>query len=410
VKQTPRLVTCVRTLVAAAVMLGASPGVAAATYAAEWVAQSPNPTVEQGDTTTVSFTFKNVGDETWSRDGMPSVSLGTSNPLDRPSQFYNADDWRDPGRPTRVDQPAVAPQMNGTFTFIARAPAVTGLRREYFAPLADGVTWMAAGNAHWLDFTVLPVEPPSVTITAAPTWLAKGQSIRVAADVTDNHGVASVAFEVGGQVITQTVAVSGRSYQAELSTAALATGSHALVVRATDLGGRQTLATASFELVTDADGDRLAPPFDCNDNDPSIHPGAIDIPGDSIDQDCVGGPAPFPELTATTTFIYSFAITTRVKRIDVSRLKGGETVTIRCTGRRCAFKTKRYTGLKRGLRSFGRALLRSRRLRAGAKLTVRVTKPRTIGTYTSLEVRRDRAPRIKRACLRPGSSTPRPCP
>ncbi|MBP9085771.1 MAG: sulfatase-like hydrolase/transferase [Kofleriaceae bacterium] len=30
---------------------------------------------------------------------------------------------------------------------------------------------------------------------------------------------------------------------------------------------------------------------DCNDRDPSVHPGAVDVPGDSVDQNCIGGDA-----------------------------------------------------------------------------------------------------------------------
>jgi len=42
------------------------------------------------------------------------------------------------------------------------------------------------------------------------------------------------------------------------------------------------------EVEGDADGDGIRHPADCDDTNPAIHPGAVDIPGDGIDQDCSG--------------------------------------------------------------------------------------------------------------------------
>ena len=81
---------------------------------------------------------------------------------------------------------------------------------------------------------------------------------------------------------------------------------------------------------------------------------------------------------------------------------------MRCAGRGCPFKKRATKIKKRGTRNFGKPF-RGRKLRVGAKVTVSVTKPKTIGRITILTVRRNKDPKFVKRCLRPGSTKPVSC-
>ncbi len=67
-------------------------------------------------------------------------------------------------------------------------------------------------------------------------------------------------------------------------------GRHTFEVRASDSVGNTDAIPArrSWVAVVDQDGDGSLSDADCNDADPSIHPGAVDTPEDGIDENCDG--------------------------------------------------------------------------------------------------------------------------
>jgi hypothetical protein len=76
----------------------------------------------------------------------------------------------------------------------------------------------------------------------------------------------------------------------------------------------------------------------------------------------------------------------------------GARVGVRCKGRNCPYKRKRFTspGKRHTLRALGRTFA------AGTVIEIRVTKPETIGKFTRLRFRAgDRPARLDR-CLNPG--------
>lgn len=211
--------------------------------------KSPNLVLESDEVALSSISARNIGTETW--DGR--VRLVTSRPRGRASGFA-APDWLAADQPSELDEPGVRPGQVGTFTFAVRAP-LTRVRASYeerFAPVVLGVAEMDDRRDGWpqeIDYTVLPPEPPSVTITGAPAAVTAGQPIPVTASASDNRGVARVTFALAGQPAAVDDAAP---YQASLPTAGLRPGRYTLAVTATDIAGHGLATTAAVQLKPDA--------------------------------------------------------------------------------------------------------------------------------------------------------------
>jgi hypothetical protein len=220
---------------------------ATSTYGAAFSAQSfpyaSDPFPLEGGTEMGGYLeMRNTGTETWHPG---QTFLGTTEPRDVASPIQGHD-WVSPNRAATIDHD-VAPGETGRFNFSVRAPTTPGDYDQFFNLVEEGVTWFSDSGGpidHQIEIrvTATPSTAPPCPTGIGADWSCDG-SDRVMC--------------TAGMVMRETCA-------------------HGCTAGACDPAPS-----------TDVDGDGFVAD-DCDDMDPSVHPGATEVCGDGIDQDCDG--------------------------------------------------------------------------------------------------------------------------
>jgi hypothetical protein len=153
----------------------------------------------------------------------------------------------------------------------------------------------------------------------------------------------------------------------------------------------------------DRDGDGVPRPADCDDTTRSVRPGAKEILGNKIDENCNGRAEPFPTLGVDLrqrTAVFS-AFTT-ITELRLSGLRKRQRIRLRCSGGGCPFKQRVIRVRKRGRRDLA-GQLDGARLRGGAKLTIRVTARNRVAKQFAFTFRKGAAAIFLVRCAAPGA-------
>ena len=167
----------------------------------------------------------------------------------------------------------------------------------------------------------------------------------------------------------------------------------------------------------DEDGDGYASiaagGTDCNDQNPAINPGAPDIPGDRIDQNCDGHDAAYPVLHNEIGHELAYS---RRRHRTVGFLKpfkiGGPLVPgmvarLTCSGRGCPYSREAVSvhEAQPGGLVIGKRLV-NQILAPGASVTVSVTRPEYVGEAIRFTTRKHGKMLVEELCVPVGSGTP----
>jgi hypothetical protein len=162
----------------------------------------------------------------------------------------------------------------------------------------------------------------------------------------------------------------------------------------------------------DRDADGFPVPVDCNDADGAIHPGALEIRGNQVDENCDRRAEPFAQLPSLVTA--SWRLTpraTQLRKLVVRNAPKDTGIVVTCKGPGCSFHAAKRLRVKRDLDPVGldRFFGRSKKLRAGARVTVAVTAAQAVGRTYTYVIKSAEVPAADIDCKAPDAKRGTPC-
>lgn len=182
------------------------------------------------------------------------------------------------------------------------------------------------------------------------------------------------------------------------------------VVAPPDGGGGPVAAPAGL----DGDGDGFFAGQDCNDSSQAIRPGAVEIKGNRIDENCDGFAEPFPTVASGVTHNWSFkrnspAFTLAVLKVTQQFPKGWK-AQLKCAGKGCPLKTKTLKAGKVNRKNESNLLSsltkKQRKFRAGQIVEVWVSAPNFNTKVARIALKKGKQPVIEALCVAPDQTRP----
>ena len=157
------------------------------------------------------------------------------------------------------------------------------------------------------------------------------------------------------------------------------------------------------ELFADRDGDGTPSPLDCDDSDPGKRPGKKEIPGNNKDDDCDGRSFPLPLLQSTVSNRWRLSGQDLIGiRFVVSDVPKGTRVELKCFGSPCPFER-----IERTIRKTTKTLslnryVRGKRFPRGRRIELVLTNQRFLGRNIRYDVTGAPVPRVESLCRKFG--------
>ena len=276
-----------------------------------------------------------------------------------------------------------------------------------------------------------PLPTPSFTRTlSASNPGSVGQAVTVPITATgaaaDEDRVA-VLWTIGGCPAAPDLATRGI-----VLGATLATGPYSVTLNTTSpsVPGTATLCTWLYDTLgklepllrqqavtvvappVDNDRDGVAAGPDCNDNESAIKPGAVEIRGNKVDENCDGRAEPYPQGPATFTLTSSSVPggRTRIKSLVVRQVNRAFAVRVRCTGGGCRARVNRTFTVPPGSQKLSlTSRVSGMRLAPGATLSIKVSGSGYLSRVFVYTMRRGRPPSRSARCANPGATATFAC-